>query len=235
MTEPILGILGGMGPEATIELFWRIVAATPAHVDQDHLHLLIDNDPKIPDRTAAILDDGEPPLPRLTAAARRLEAAGAGCLLIPCNTAHFWLPALRETVGIPIVDMISETAQRIAVLDPRPKTVGLLATTGTVRSGLYQNALGTREIAVVTPDEPSQERVMRAIERIKGKDHAVKAELLAQAGRLIERGAEAIVPGCTELSLLIGSDDLSCPVIDPLSVLAQTGISWAQAQGPQGG
>jgi aspartate racemase len=230
MPEPILGILGGMGPEATIELFWRIVASTPARTDQEHLHLLIDNDPKIPNRTAAILGEGEDPLPRLAAAARRLEAGGAGCLVIPCNTAHHWLPALREAVGIPILDMIAETAGRIAALEPRPRIVGLLATTGTIRTGLYQTALGKHEIDVITPDEPFQAQVMEAIERIKAKDHDVKAGLLSLAGSLIDRGAGAVIPGCTELSLLIGPNDLPCPVIDPLSILAQVGIAWAQGQ-----
>jgi len=230
MAEPILGILGGMGPEATIELFWRIVALTPARTDQEHLHVLVDNDPKIPNRTAAILGEGDDPLPRLTQAARRLEAAGAGCLLIPCNTAHHWLPALRETVRIAILDMIAETADRIAGLEPRPDTVGLLATTGTIRTGLYQDALEGHGIEVVTPDEPSQARVMRAIGQIKAKDHAVKAEILTIAGRLIEHGAAAIVPGCTELSLVLSEKDVPCPLVDPLSTLAQAGIAWAQAQ-----
>ncbi|HDL85860.1 MAG TPA: amino acid racemase, partial [Candidatus Acetothermia bacterium] len=153
MTERTIGILGGMGPEATVELFRRIIALTPAKRDQDHLHVLIDSNPKIPDRTAAIRGQGESPLPLLIAAAKNLERAGADFIIIPCNTAHHWLHELREIISIPIIDMIGQTAERVASQQSSAQWIGLLSTEGTLRSGLYQNAFASRGIALLVPND----------------------------------------------------------------------------------
>ncbi len=226
MTEPILGILGGMGPEATIDLFRRIVAVTPAAKDQDHIHILIENNPKVPDRTAAILDDGESPLPLLLDGASRLEQAGAGCIIIPCNTAHYWLEALREKVTIPIMDMIQETVTQIGKDRPKISTVGLLATSGTIHTDLYQNALRKHGITTLIPSGEDEIAVMAAIRRIKAGDHSAKDTVIAAVKRLRARGAEAIIPGCTELSLVIDRASASCPVFDPLSIIAARAVAW---------
>jgi len=124
----VIGILGGMGPAATLALYERILALTSAECDQDHLHVIIDSNPKIPDRTAAILGDGESPLPAMIEGARTLERAGANVLVIPCNTAHHWLADLQKAVSIPIIDMINETASLIAAHRPLLRKIGLLAT-----------------------------------------------------------------------------------------------------------
>jgi len=226
--EAVIGVLGGMGPEATVRLFALLTAATPAQRDQEHLRVLIDSDPKIPDRTAAILGSGEDPLPALLEAATLLERAGAGFLIIPCNTAHHWLPALRKGVRIPILDMIRETTLVVAAHSPRVRQIGLLATTGTVRTGLYQSHLASEGVAVVQPTDEEQEIVMSVIYGVK----AGRAGLVSSLGRvgqaLRDRGAQGLLLGCTELSLvdLPSSPDFS--VFDPLKILAERAVLLAK-------
>jgi len=227
MPERTVGILGGMGPEATVELFRRIIALTTAKRDQDHLHVLIDSNPKIPDRTAAILAQGESPLPLLIAVAKNLERAGADFIIIPCNTAHYWLHELREVVSIPIIDMIGETAARVATNIPALRTIGLLATTGTLRSNLYQRAFARSGVDLLVPSEEEDAAIMRAIHGIKAGDHTVREAVIGVAHGLVARGAEGIIPGCTELSLVVSQDSLSVPVFDPLSILAERAVALA--------
>jgi len=227
MPERTVGILGGMGPEATVELFRRIIALTTAKRDQDHLHVLIDSNPKIPDRTAAILAQGESPLPLLIAVAKDLERAGADFIIIPCNTAHYWLHELREVVSIPIIDMIGETASRVATNIPVLRTIGLLATTGTLRSNLYQRAFARSGVDLLVPSEEEDAAIMRAIHGIKAGDHTVREAVIGVAHGLVARGAEGIIPGCTELSLVVSQDSLSVPVFDPLSILAERAVALA--------
>ena len=221
----ILGIIGGMGPEATIELFSRIVKATPANCDQEHIHILIDNDPQIPDRTAAILGRGPDPFPALSTAARRLERAGASLLIMPCNTAHYWMYALRQSVSIPILDMIGLTAERIQSEFQAACPIGILATEGTVRAGLYQRALQSAGFPALLPDPDVQELVTNVIYSVKAGDHG-EASKLGQVGRkLADCGARGLILGCTELSVLAHSVDFSVASFDPLQALAERAVA----------
>jgi len=196
-----VGVLGGMGSAATAEFFRRLVAATPAASDQEHLHVLVDNDPSVPNRTDAILHGGPSPVPRLIAMARRLEASGADFLVMPCNTVHVYIGEIRASVSIPVLDMISET---VAVLDRT--SIGLLATDGTIRARLYQDACDARGVLVVLPRPEDQRSVMEAIAGIKrGEDSWGIGEELEPVVRRLERGgAEAVIAGCTEISLVAG-------------------------------
>jgi len=230
MSERVIGILGGMGPEATVELLRRLLAATPAECDQDHIHVLVDNNPKIPDRTAAILKGGESPLPMMIEGARTLERAGAHSLIIPCNTAHYWLSDLQKAVSIPIVDMINETTSLIAAHRPPLRKIGVLATAGTLSTGLYQGAFARKGLQVLVPAAEEEETVMRAIHAIKAGDHTVRGEVIEVAEHLIASGAEGIIPGCTELSLVISPDSLSVPVFDPLTILAERAVTLAMKE-----
>jgi len=137
MPEKIIGILGGMGPEATVDLFYKIIKLTPAEKDQEHLRIIIDNNPKIPDRTAAILGKGEDPLPALQETAQSLEKAGADFIIIPCNTAYYFLSSIQESVKIPILNMIEETAKETRKKIPPIKKVGLLASVGVYETKIY--------------------------------------------------------------------------------------------------
>ena len=197
-----VGVLGGMGPAATVEFFRRLVAATPATIDRDHLHILIDNDPGIPDRITALLHGGVSPVPAMVRMAQRLEAAGADVLAMPCNTAHAYIGALRDSVNVLFLDMIEETVLRL-----REHTVGLLATRATIQTGIYHRACSARGIELVTPEDTAQETVVRAVEAIKASRSLpeVEAAIIGVITDLQARGAEAIVAGCTELSLLDGT------------------------------
>lgn len=218
-----IGILGGMGPAATIEFFRRLVAATPAAIDQAHLRILIDNNPHVPDRTEAIFGRGGDPGPALAGMARGLAALGADFLTMPCNTGHVFQSVIREAVSIPFIDMIEETSRVLTV-----KTVGLLATAGTVRAGLYQGACDQRDIELVVPNEDDQRLVMDIIHRVKagGSGLSVRAHAAALVGRLADRGAEAVIAGCTEISLIPG-EGMPIDWIDALDCLVDASIRVA--------
>lgn len=220
----VIGILGGMGPAATVELFRRIVLKTPAQCDQDHIPVVIDSNPKIPDRGPFLLGKGPDPRPELCRSARKLERMGASFIVMPCNTAHLFLPYLKKAVRIPFLDMIAETAQIIT-----ERAVGLLATETTVRTGLYHGVCAARGIEVLTPPPGDQARVMEIIYAIKGGcfDETIRRAIREIAGKVHERGAQALIVGCTELSLIVQKDDFAFPVYDALDILARAAVREA--------
>ncbi len=230
MQHPIVGILGGMGPAATADLYTKIIAATPATRDQDHLHIVIWADPTVPDRSTALLHGGEDPTPWLLRGATQLVTMGASLIAVPCNTAHAFFPAIERAIAVPLVHMMDETASAVELAHPSVVRVGLLATTGTIASGLYQQWFVKHHIEVVAPSDDLQERiVMTAIHRVKaGQTGREITELLAEAASyLIEQGAEALIAGCTELPLVFRDGDASVPVIDPTRVLAEAVVRRA--------
>ncbi|MFQ6066698.1 MAG: aspartate/glutamate racemase family protein [bacterium] len=226
-----IGILGGMGPHATLDLFGKIIEATPAQRDQEHFRILVDNNPRIPDRTQAILGQGRSPLPMMIETAKNLERAGADFIVIPCHTAHFWLSELQESVSVPIIDMVEETARAISTEFPHLQKVGLIATTGTIKSQIYHQVFKGKGWEVLTPKETGQKIVMRAIygeEGIKtGELEKPKAKIIKAAQELLRIGAEIIVAGCTEVSLVLRKEDLPIPVVDPTKVLAKAAVREA--------
>jgi aspartate racemase len=230
--ERVIGILGGMGPLATADLFRRIVEKTPAKRDQDHPRVIIYNNPKIPDRTAFILGRGEDPRPELIASARKLEECGADFIIMPCNTAHYFAGDIQRAIRIPLVSMIEETAESIQKMGLR--TVGLLATTGTILGGVYQSALKKRNIKLILPSEEEQELVMEAIYRgIKAGNLKLGRELLLKVAKKLEkRGVEGIIAGCTEVSIVLKSKDLHVPLIDPMEVIAEKAVKIAMGIEP---
>jgi aspartate racemase len=225
----VVGILGGMGPEATVDLFAKIVRSTPVLKDQDHLRIVIDNNPRIPDRQRAILENGPSPAPMLIETAKNLVAAGADFIVMPCNTAHYWIDEIRKTVTIPVVDMIEETAKEIVRSHPSMKTVGIMAATGTVRSGLYQRRLREVAIKAISPTDEDQAKLMKAIYSVKGGDLTKSPAIAIEIGqRLATAGAEGIIAGCTEVPLILKNGDLSVPIVDATQVLATRAVEIAQ-------
>jgi aspartate racemase len=222
-THRVIGVLGGMGPAATVEFFRRLVAATPATIDQDHLRIVIDDDPTIPDRTRALLHGGPSPVPALSRVARRLEVAGAEILAMPCNTAHAFLGAIREAVDAQVLDMIEETAAQTDA-----ESVGLLATAGTIEARIYHRVFDARGIGLVVPEPDDQQTVGRAIEAVKASRSLVEVEaaLVGVVERLEKRGASAVVAGCTEISLLNGTG-MPLRWIDALDCLVEATIREA--------
>ena len=227
----IVGILGGMGPAATVDLFQRIVDATPARRDQDHLHILIDNDPSVPDRTAAILAGGPNPLPVMQAGLQRLVQMGAQLIAIPCNTAHHYWPTLQAGVDVPVLNMIQETAAWIRGRLPQVVRVGILATSGTLAVELYQRALEAEGLTPLTPTPEELETIMAAIYQVKaGRLTGEPQALLSQAGQaLVERGAQALILGCTEIPLVLEDGDLPVPLVASNQVLAEAVVREALA------
>jgi len=236
MKEGIIGVLGGMGPEATLDLFKKIIKNTKAVRDQDHLRVLIDSNPKIPDRTPAVLGSGESPVPMMIESAKTLERAGADFIVIPCVTAHYFIRELREGVGVPVVSIIEEVAGELERRLPGVGQVGLIATTGTIKGGLFQDRLREKGVEVLVPPPGDQENlVMAAIcgeSGIKaGFTSAENKEKILKASKaLIERGARGIIGGCTEVPLVIEQSDMEVPFFDSLNILALAAIRQAKGK-----
>jgi len=229
MTEKVIGILGGMGPEATLDLFGKIIANTPATKDQEHLRVLIDSNPKVPDRTAAILGGGASPVPAMQAGIKALKQAGADFVVIPCVSAHFFLDELQREAALPILSMFDVAAEHIRREHPHITSVGLLGTTGTVTGGRFQARLAQERIETLAPGPDDQGLVMAAIYDIKDaraarNRSAIRNDLRGVAGRLAAAGAQGIVLGCTEIPLVLKSGDLDVPVFDTLTLLARAAI-----------
>jgi aspartate racemase len=230
--EKVIGILGGMGPEATRDLFGKIIANTPAGRDQDHLRVVIDSNPKVPDRTAAILRGGPSPVPVMRAGIEALKLAGADFVVIPCVSAHYFLDELQGESGLPILSMFDVTAEHIRQHHAHIRRIGMLATSGTLQGGRFREKLELAGIETLAPEKPDQERVMAAIYEIKGASSGrsraeIGAEVRDIAGRLIQRGAYGIVAGCTEIPLVLKPGDIEVPVFDTLLLLARAAIAAA--------
>lgn len=228
-----IGVLGGMGPEATAWFFARLVESDKASRDQDHLRIVVECDPSIPDRTAFLEGRGEDPLPAMAAAAARLATAGAGIAGISCMTAHAFLPRLRAATAMPFLSAFDTLAARIARDYSGARRVGVLATTGSRHAHLYEDNLPGFEV-LWPPQEEQETLVMEAIYGRNGIKAGNRGEypraLLAQAARsLRESGAELIVAGCTEVPLALSRADVDIPYIDPMTVLAEALVAAARA------
>ncbi|GAA1224836.1 aspartate/glutamate racemase family protein [Microbacterium maritypicum] len=220
--EPrVLGVLGGMGPLATARFYDAVVRATPAGHDQGHIPTVIWSDPRIPDRTAAILAGGPSPVPAMVDGARKLETAGAEILAIPCNTAHAFLPELRASTRLVWIDMVGETLDLVA--RSGAERVGVLGTRGTRAAALYDAAASRRGLRVMYPSDCDQSRLIdEAIGLVKSGRRLSLAEdrVASAASRLHRGGADVLVAACTELPLVLGPASLLTTVVDSLECLA---------------
>jgi len=227
-----IGVLGGMGPEATAVFFELVIKNTKASKDQDHIPILIWNDPRIPPRTDAILKTGPCPLPLLKEGAKRLAAAGADFLVMPCITAHYFFSEIASASPVPMVNLIEETLNHAVRIHPRLKRAGLLASTGTVKSKLFPDAFSKSAIKILTPLASDQNLIMDAVFGRKGAKAGFTSgysrdTVIAVALRLIKRGAEAIVAGCTEIPLLLKDEDIPVPLLEPMRIGARVCIRKA--------
>lgn len=225
-----IGIIGGMGPMATYDLGMKILDNTVASCDQDNIPLLIDCNTRIADRTAAILHGGADPVPELKKSAKRLEEAGADALVMACNTAYYFYDRVCEDIGIPMIHMPRETAQRL--VEKGVKKAGVLATDGTRQAGVYGRALEEAGIEAIYPSDENQKAIMSLIyDHIKAgimdfPDVDVEGIVL----EMKEKGAEILLLGCTELPIVFGIiGKTALPVIDPTTVLARAAVSFAGA------
>ena len=223
-----IGILGGMGPLATADLFRKIVLMTDAARDNDHIRVYIDDNASIPDRTAAILSGGADPLPAMTDSLQKLEACGADCVIMPCNTAHYFLPRLQALTESPFLSMLEATARACAARFPG-KTAAVLATKGTLSAGLYQAALEKEGVSFLIPEDAEQDALMRVIyDGVKaGKEpEDYRADMLSVVEALTVRGADYFILGCTELPLAAQALSLPQPTVDPTAELAKAAIRF---------
>ena len=224
-----IGIVGGMGPLATCDLFRKIIDVTEAGSDQEHVRVVIDSNTEIPDRTAAILAGGKDPVPELRKSASYLVSIGADLLIMPCNTAHYFYDQVAPAVEVPFLHMIRETA---ACLKRQGiGTVGLLATDGTVQSGVYHAAFEAAGITDLTPDAAGQQAVMDVIYKgVKAGNMQIDLTgFLAAMDDLLARGAEVLVLGCTELPVAFQEFAIDRPNIDPTHVLAAAAVQQVGA------
>ncbi len=217
-----------MGPEATCDLYMKIIRSTPAGKDQDHLRVVIDSNPKIPDRTAYILGTGKDPRPYLIETARNVEKAGASFIVLPCNTAHYFHKDIQDNVNVPVLHIMEEVAKH---LKGKVQTAGLLATTGTLKTELYEESLSRVGIETLLPGEEGQDKVMEAIYQVKaGKTDTARKLILEQARGLEAAGAEAVIAGCTEIPLVLRQGDLGIEVVDATDVLARACVRLAMGR-----
>ena len=232
MNQKTIGILGGMGPEATVNCFDKIIKNTPAAKDQDHLRIVIDSNPKVPDRTAAIIGDGESPVPVMVAGCRALQRAGADFIIIPCVSAHVFWAEVQQQVELPILSIFDAVAEAITRDHPEIKVAGLLGTSGTVSGGLFQQRIAREDITTLVPDDAMQAKIMDAIYDIKNtKPSRTRSEitndLVSAAQSLIFKkpeGAQGIIAGCTEIPLALQQEHLSIPYFDAVTILARAAI-----------
>ena len=225
-----IGIVGGMGPLATCDLFKKIVEITDAACDQDHVRVCIDSNTEISDRTAAILSGGKNPVPEMVKSAVRLQGMGADVLIMPCNTAYYFYNQIVPFVDTPFLNMLEETAKEIKRRGI--KKVGLLATDGTCQSGVYKTVFDAAGIEMLSPSPVGQQAVMDVIYKgVKAGNLSIDLSGFNKAmDELFEAGAEVLVLGCTELPVAFELFHIDRPNIDPTLVLAAAAVRFVGAK-----
>ncbi len=226
--KKIVGIIGGMGPEATADFYMRLVKRTPAGRDQDHLHVIMDGNPAIPDRTESYLNESTATMDAVVESALRLEQMGAELLTMPCNSAHIWYDGIISQLTVPLINMVEEVFA--AIRESGLRTVGLLGTAGALQSGLYERYAGDVNLMVPTDDE--REHIHRAIYAVKAgarpDEGTGKRTLLEIITGYRERGAEGVILGCTETPLLVSQKDMpEFPVFDSTDILVEATFQQA--------
>lgn len=220
-----------MGPAATVDFMAKVVTHTPAGRDQEHIKMVVEQNPQIPDRTANLLHDATDPTMAMYATCKRLESAGANAIAIPCNTAHAFVERIQAYLRVPIVNMLTETVDAIVRQYGAGKTVGLLATSGTIKSQVYQDAARRTGLQIIVPGVDYQALVMDSIYGARGikagfTEGICKDQLLLAAEHLCESGAEVLILGCTELPLVLEHSKAyminghQVALIDPTTLLA---------------
>lgn len=225
----VLGIIGGMGPLATVKLFENIVSLTEANSDQEHVHILIDNNVSIPDRTDYILGKSKiSPREELIKSAIRLEKIGADYLVMPCNTAHRFYREIVEEINIPFLNMIEETAKYIKKTDPNIRKVGLLSTEGTIKARIYDEIFEKYNIEVIKPSDKNQKYITELIYNTKKDIRQENIEGVYKAiDELRKNGVERLIAGCTEISVTIDMYSIKENIIDPMKIISIKAIEYA--------
>jgi aspartate racemase len=226
----MIGVLGGMGPAATLDFMAKVIRLAPVTRDQEHLPLIVLSDPRVPDRVGPIMTgEGEPPLPAMVRGVRALEAVGAGCIVMPCHTAHAWYDELQASTPLPVLSMVEAVLIEVGRRAEPSLPIGLLATAATLKADLYQSRLEARGFSCLIPTQAAmRERVLPAIALVKRDRVAEAAPLLATAiADQVAQGAGLVVLACTELPVALAAlDQPQAPCLDATEALARTAIAW---------
>ncbi|HEX8569465.1 MAG TPA: amino acid racemase [Caulobacteraceae bacterium] len=227
-----VGVLGGLGPAATVDFLDKLVRATPAERDQDHVRVLLDMNPAVPCRHAAIGGRGPSAGPALAEMARGLEQSGADFLVMVCNTAHAFEPEIRAATRLPFVSIVEETVRAAMACRPALRVAGVLAAEGCLEAGLYERAFAARGVAVRTLDAAGRAAFMVLIGRIKAGriDDEARSGMRELAERLTAAGAELLVAGCTEVPLVLAEADVPVPLLSSTDVLVERTLAYAQGE-----
>mgnify|MGYP001544893624 FL=1 len=219
-----------MGPDATVDFMAKVIALTDAERDQDHVRMLVDHNPHVPNRQAAILADGEDPGPVLAEMASRLEASGADFLVMPCNTAYVFEEAIIAATKVPLISIIAESIAAVRESAPDATAVGVLATDGCLQTGIYQSGIEAAGMTAVLPVAGEMEQIMVLINAIKAGNQgtAAGAGLKSLAEALITRGADAIIAGCTEIPLVLTDEMVKVPLVSSTDALALKTVRLAR-------
>lgn len=230
----MIGVLGGMGPLATVDFFSKVLAATPSQGDADHVPLLIQSDPRIAPRPPAILQGGRSPLPQLLEGRDRLIAAGATALAMPCNTAHYWYADLVKDCSVPFISIVTASIAEVGKLAAPGATIGIIATRATLAARIFDAPLQSAGYQPLLPDEVMMETwVLPGIELVKAGQAAQGGQLIAQAVQaLLNQGAGAVVLACTETPLALDAvqSRLRAHCVDSTAALARACVAWWQAE-----
>jgi aspartate racemase len=222
--------MGGMGPDATVDFMAKVIALTDSGCDQDHVHLIVDQDPGVPNRQEAICNGSSVVTHALGAMAKRLEDAGADFLVLVCNTAHVFLDDVHAKTRIPFISIVEESVKEIDRVCPDARSVGVMATDGCLRTGIYQDAVTASGRKALEPEGDELVELMRLISEIKAgnKGEGIAIGMQEVANTLIEEGADVIISGCTEIPIVFGGKDCAVPVIPSTYVLAERTLEYAK-------
>jgi aspartate racemase len=233
MTENVkktAGVMGGMGPDATVDFMAKVIALTDSGRDQDHIHMIVDHDPTVPNRQAAIRGEASDVDSRLAAMAKRLQDAGADFLVMVCNTAHVFLDSIQAATTIPFISIIDESVREIENMHPDARTVGLMATDACLDTGIYQQAVATSGRQSLLPDGDELGKLMDLIHAVKAGDKSaeISSAMESVANKLVDKGADVLIAGCTEIPIVFDGRNCSVPVVASTNVLAQRTVEIAQ-------
>jgi aspartate racemase len=228
--EKIVGVIGGMGPEATLDLFYKIIKNTKAERDQDHIHLIIDNHPQIPDRTSFLMGKGENPLPYILKSAKKLENFGVSAICMPCNTAHYFEEDIKNEIKVPFISIVQSVLEEIKENYKEIKNIGLIATKGTIIGKVYENPLKKEGYNLIILENLIDE-IMEIIYSIKGgkiKENSKKFEKILKEYKKVN--SEIVIAGCTEIPLILPYIETDLPIIDSTLSLAKKVIKFVKGQ-----
>lgn len=223
-----VGILGGLGPDATLDFMSKVLANTEASCDQDHIRMLVDHDPTVPNRHDAIAGKTSSVGPQLAAMAVGLEQAGADFLVMVCNTAHAYSADIRAAVNIPFISIVDVTVEALA--STQAKQVGVMAADGALQAELYQRALEQAGFEAVLWSETELQQFMALVYRIKAgeRDEDIAVGISSLASSLVFSGAEVLIAGCTEIPLFMNSDNTPAPLLSSTDLLVLRTIDIAK-------